>query len=177
MNAIENATKVLELKNKTDVIAKATKVLEFKKKIDAIFFLMGSKRKPTDNDINWYIEDYGGCECVEGFVLDFMEGEGCFRSKALRGIDYDITTFDGTELEYIHLLDTCRFLNIKDGDIEKWATADGYKVIPKDELPKHFDKAFRNFLGISKDGSYADVLWLDTPHNRIRLQTFELMYA
>ena len=162
MNAIENATKVLEFKNK----------------IDAIFFLMGSKRKPTDNDINRYIEDYGGCECVEGFVLDFMEGEGCFRNKALRGIDYDISAFDGTELEYLHLLsNTCRFLNLKDGDIEKWATSDGYKIIPKDELPKHFDKAFRNFLGISKDGSYADVLWLDTPLNRIRLRIFELMYA
>lgn len=164
-----------------NAIEKATKVLEFKNKIDAIFLLMGSKRKPTDNDINWYIEDYGGCEDVEGFVLDFMEGEGCFRSKALRGIDYDITTFDGTELEYVHLLDTCRFTcavgGIKDGDVEKWATLDGYKVIPKDELPKHFDKAFRNFLGISKDGSYADVLWLDTPHNRVRLSTFELMYA
>lgn len=164
-----------------NAIEKATKVLEFKNKIDAIFLLMGSKRKPTDNDINWYIEDYGGCEDVEGFVLDFMEGEGCFRGKALRGIDYDITTFDGTELEYVHLLDTCRFTcavgGIKDGDVEKWATLDGYKVIPKDELPKHFDKAFRNFLGISKDGSYADVLWLDTPHNRVRLSTFELMYA
>ena len=177
MNAIENATKVLELKNKTDVIAKATKVLEFKKKIDAIFFLMGSKRKPTDNDINWYIEDYGGCEDVEGFVLDFKVGEGCFRSKALKGIDYDISVFDGTDLEYIHLLDTCRFLNLKDGDVEKWATADGYKVIPKDELPKLFDKAFRNFLGISKNGSYADVFWLDTPLNRARLTLFEVRYA
>ena len=161
-----------------NAIEKATKVLEFKNKIDAIFFLMGSKRKPTDNDINRYIEDYGGCECVEGFVLDFMEGEGCFRNKALRGIDYDISVFDGTELEYIHLLsNTCRFLNLKDGDIEKWATSDGYKIIPKDELPKHFDKAFRNFLGLSKDGSYADVLWLDTPLNRVRLRGFELMYA
>lgn len=177
MNAIENATKVLELKNKTDVIAKATKVLEFKKKIDAIFLLMGSKRKPTDNDINWYIEDYGGCEDVEGFVLDFMEGEGCFRNKALRGIDYDISVFDGTDLEYIHLLDTCRFLNLKDGDVEKWAAADGYKVIPQDELPKHFDKAFRKFLGLSKDGSYADVLWLDTPLNRARLTLFVGRYV
>lgn len=177
MNAIENATKVLELKNKTDVIAKATKIIEFKNKIDAIFLLMGSKRKPTDNDINWYIEDYGGCEDVEGFVLDFMEGEGCFRNKALKGIDYDISVFDGTELEYIHLLDTCRFLNLKDGDVEKWATSDGYKIIPKDELPKLFDKAFRNFLGISESGSYADVLWLDTPLNRIRLSSFEVRYA
>lgn len=164
-----------------NAIEKATKVLEFKNKIDAIFFLMGSKRKPTDNDINWYIEDYGGCEDVEGFVLDFMEGEGCFRNKALRGIDYDISVFDGTELEYIHLLDTCRFTcavgGIKDGDVEKWATADGYKVIPQNELPKHFDKAFRNFLGLSKDGSYADVLWLDTSLNRVRLRGFELMYA
>lgn len=160
-----------------DTIEKAKKVLEFKNKIDAIFLLMGSKRKPTDNDINRYIEDYGGCEDVEGFVLDFMEGEGCFRGKALKGIDYDITTFDGTELEYIHLLDTCRFLNIKDGDVEKWATSDGYKVIPKDELPEFFDKAFRKFLGISKDGSYADVLWLDTPLNRARLVAFELKYA
>ena len=75
------------------------------------------------------------------------------------------------------LLDTCRFPNIKDGDVEKWATADGYKVIPQDELPKHFDKAFRKFLGLSKDGSYADVLWLDTPLNRVRLRCFELMYA
>ena len=161
MNAIENATKVLE----------------FKKKIDAIFLLMGSKRKPTNNDINWYIEDYGGCEDVEGFVLDFMEGEGCFRDKALKGIDYDISVFDGTDLEYIHLLDTCRCPNIKDGDVEKGAAADGYKVIPKDELPKHFDKAFRNFLGISKDGSYADGLWLDNPLNRIRLRIFEQKYA
>ena len=163
-----------------NAIEKATKVLEFKNKIDAIFLLMGSKRKPTDNDINTYIEDYGGCEDVEGFVLDFMEGEGCFRNKALRGIDYDISVFDGTDLEYIHLLDTCRFTcavgGIKDGDVEKWAAADGYKVIPKDELPKHFDKAFRNFLGLSKDGSYADVLWLDTPLNRARLRGFELMY-
>ena len=160
-----------------DAIEKAKKVLEFKNKIDAIFFLMDSKRKPTNNDINWYIEDYGGCEDVEGFVLDFMEGEGCFRNKALRGIDYDISVFDGTELEYIHLLDTCRFLNIKDGDVEKWATADGYKVIPKDELPKHFDKAFRNFLGISESGSYADVLWLDTPLNRARLTLFVGRYV
>lgn len=164
-----------------NAIEKATKIIEFKNKIDAIFLLMGSKRKPTDNDINWYIEDYGGCECVDGFVLDFMEGEGCFRDKALKGIDYDITTFDGTELEYVHLLDTCRFTcavgGIKDGDVEKWATADGYKVIPKDELPKHFDKAFRNFLGLSEKGSYADVLWLDTPLNRARLVAFVLMYA
>ena len=160
-----------------NAIEKATKVLEFKNKIDAIFLLMGSRRKPTDNDINWYIEDYGGCEDVEGFVLDFMEGEGCFRNKALRGIDYDITTFDGTELEYIHLLDTCRFLNIKDGYVEKWAKSDGYKVIPKNELPELFDKAFRKFLGLSKDGSYADVLWLDTPLNRVRLRCFELKYA
>lgn len=164
-----------------NAIEKAKKVLEFKNKIDAIFILMGSRRKPTDNDINWYIEDYGGCECVDGFVLDFMEGEGCFRNKALKGIDYDITTFDGTDLEYIHLLDTCRFTRavggIKDGDVEKWANADGYKVIPQDELPKHFDKAFRKFLGLSKDGSYADVLWLDTPLNRVRLRCFELMYA
>ena len=163
-----------------NAIEKATKILEFKKKIDAIFFLMGSKRKPTNNDINRYIEDYGGCEDVEGFVLDFMEGEGCFRGKALRGIDYDISVFDGTDLEYIHLLDTCRFTpvgGIKDGDVEKWATSDGYKVIPKDELPELFDKAFRKFLGISKDGSYADVLWLDTPLNRAKLVTFELKYA
>ena len=160
-----------------NAIEKATKIIEFKNKIDAIFLLMGSKRKPTDNDINWYIEDYGGCEDVEGFVLDFMEGEGCFRNKALRGIDYDISVFDGTDLEYIHLLDTCRFLNLKDGDVEKWAAADGYKVIPKDELPKLFDKAFRNFLGISKNGSYADVLWLDTPLNRARLTLFEVRYA
>ena len=160
-----------------NAIEKATKVLEFKNKIDAIFLLMGSKRKPTDIDINRYIEDYGGCEDVEGFVLDFIEGEGCFRGKALRGIDYDITTFDGTELEYIHLLDTCRFLNIKDGDVEKWATSDGYKVIPKDELPELFDKAFRKFLGISKNGSYADVLWLDTPLNRAGLVLFVLKYA
>lgn len=177
MNAIENATKVLELKNKTDVIEKATKILEFKNKIDAIFLLMGSKRRPTNSDINWYIEDYGGCEDVEGFVLDFMEGEGCFRNKALRGIDYDISVFDGTELEYIHLLDTCRFLNLKDGDVEKWANTDGYKVIPQDELPKHFDKAFRKFLGLSKDGSYADVLWLDTPLNRASLTLFVARYV
>ena len=160
-----------------DAIEKAKKVLEFKNKIDSIFILMGSKRKPTNNDINWYIEDYGGCEDVEGFVLDFMEGEGCFRNKALKGIDYDITTFDGTDLEYIHLLDTCRFLNIKDGDVEKWANADGYKVIPQDELPKHFDKAFRNFLGLSKSGSYADVLWLDTPCNRANLNIFAILNA
>ncbi len=158
-----------------DAIEKAKKVLEFKNKIDAIFFLMGSKRKPTNNDINWYIEDYGGCECVEGFVLDFMEGEGCFRNKALKGIDYDISVFDGTDLEHIHLLDTCRFLNIKDGDVEKWAASDGYKVIPQDELPKHFDKAFRKFLGLSKDGSYADVLWLDTPLNRASLSLFTVL--
>ena len=43
-----------------NAIEKATKIIEFKNKIDAIFLLMGSKRKPTDNDINWYIEDYGG---------------------------------------------------------------------------------------------------------------------
>ena len=160
-----------------NAIEKATKVLEFKNKIDAIFLLMGSKRKPTDNDINWYIEDYGGCEDVEGFVLDFIDGEGCFRYKALKGIDYDISVFDGTELEYIHLLDTCRFPNIKDGYVEKWATADGYKVIPKNELPELFDKAFRKFLGISKNGSYADVLWLDTPLNRAGLVLFESKYA
>lgn len=162
-----------------DAIEKAKKVLEFKNKIDAIFFLMGSKRKPTDNDINWYIEDYGGCEDVEGFVLEFITGEGCFRNKALKGIDYDISTFDGTDLEYIHLLDTCRFTyavgGIKDGDVEKWAASDGYKVIPKDELPKQFDKAFRKFLGISKDGSYADVLWLDTPLNRANLNLFTIL--
>lgn len=160
-----------------DAIEKAKKVLEFKNKIDSIFILMGSKRKPTNNDINWYIEDYGDCEDVEGFVFDFMEGEGCFRNKALKGIDYDITTFDGTDLEYIHLLDTCRFLNIKDGDVEKWANADGYKVIPQDELPKHFDKAFRKFLGLSKSGSYADVLWFDTPFNRANLNIFALLNA
>lgn len=160
-----------------DAIEKAKKVLEFKNKIDSIFILMDSKRKPTNNDINWYIEDYGGCDSIETFVLDFMEGEGCFRNKALKGIDYDISVFDGTDLEYIHLLDTCRFLNIKDGDVEKWATSDGYKVIPKDELPKHFDKAFRKFLGLSKDGSYADVLWLDTPFNRANLNIFALLNA